>query len=540
MDSNITLPFLSTVNLIISDMTLHTSASKLITCVYWDEVVAEDGFLALGRNRYHCTYVIYTDGTYTYAENGTTGKLVYGGPNNLGGTTGTSSAAVLQAALNALTVGRTWKEKVVVKGNHTMTATVTIPSYTCLDMYGANFELGFNGHMFVWTDKTDIEILGGYYDGNKATYDTDLWSCMTGSPVTRLIVKDCIIHDFKGKGFYPARLIGGAIENIISYSNGQDGIYLEGTAVTATERVEVRNCVTYNNGRHGFNVGVVKYTNFIGCTSYSNTNDGWNVEGGTLAGTNYYSDSIKLIDCRARDNGWYGIMVQMGGYRVTLQNCISNNNTFHGLYIRGSDDAYTQYDIKILGGSYYENQQAGISVAYGVKKLKMIGVSVYNNDQVEGGYDGIDFGFTTNLEHVILDDIHSYDDQLAPTQNYGVDFGAVDQSGKDVVCTNIYGEGNTVALWRGTVTETLYIQGYITENQGAGEVIAAAVTSIAVAHGCSITPTVAEISVVLTNLPTNDIGDVYLSAIGAANFTINCRNVPGVATAIFSWAVRRV
>jgi len=78
-----------------------------------------------------------------------------------------------------------------------------------------------------------------------------------------------------------------------------------------------------------------------------------------------------------------------------------------------------------------------------------------------------------------------------------------------------------------------------TNNRGTATIVAAG-TSIVVAHGCVYTPDAADINVGLTNQPTNDIGDVWISTIGAANFTINCRNVPGVATAIFSWAVRRV
>ena len=83
-------------------MTLKPAANAPITCVDWGNLADEDGFLALGRNRYHCSYVVYTDGTYYYAENGTTGALDYGGPSSNGGASGTSAAAVIQAALDAL------------------------------------------------------------------------------------------------------------------------------------------------------------------------------------------------------------------------------------------------------------------------------------------------------------------------------------------------------------------------------------------------------------------------------------------------------
>ena len=80
--------------------------------------------------------------------------------------------------------------------------------------------------------------------------------------------------------------------------------------------------------------------------------------------------------------------------------------------------------------------------------------------------------------------------------------------------------------------------GYVTENR-VSATIAAAATSQVVAHGCSYTPSVGDIHPTLTNLPTNDIGDVYVDTIGAVNFTIHCRNVPGVATAIFDIGIIR-
>jgi len=98
---------------------------------------------------------------------------------------------------------------------------------------------------------------------------------------------------------------------------------------------------------------------------------------------------------------------------------------------------------------------------------------------------------------------------------------------------------NAAITDNGTNTRYADNSGFITENSGTATILAAN-TSIVTAHGCDITPTAADIRVVLTNQPTADIGDVWLSAIGAANFTINCRNAPGAATAIFAWRVNHL
>jgi len=50
-------------------------------------------------------YIIRKNGSYYEAINGETGKVDYGGQNNCGGVSGTNAAAVIQAAINALTNG---------------------------------------------------------------------------------------------------------------------------------------------------------------------------------------------------------------------------------------------------------------------------------------------------------------------------------------------------------------------------------------------------------------------------------------------------
>jgi len=87
-------------------MVLPTSADAPITCTHWDQLCAEDGFLGGGRNRYPYEYVVYTDGTYYYAENGTTGNLDYGGPSGNGGAPGNDADAVIQAAIDDMVNGQ--------------------------------------------------------------------------------------------------------------------------------------------------------------------------------------------------------------------------------------------------------------------------------------------------------------------------------------------------------------------------------------------------------------------------------------------------
>jgi hypothetical protein len=82
-------------------------------------------------------------------------------------------ATAINWALNSLTVGRTWKEKVVLVGDFTIDASLLIPSYTIFELFGRIY-LANNAdkHILQNSDvvggNTNIEVVGGFYDGNKA------------------------------------------------------------------------------------------------------------------------------------------------------------------------------------------------------------------------------------------------------------------------------------------------------------------------------------------------------------------------------------
>lgn len=78
--------------------------------------------------------------------------------------------------------------------------------------------------------------------------------------------------------------------------------------------------------------------------------------------------------------------------------------------------------------------------------------------------------------------------------------------------------------------------GWKTDNTGTATV-ANGTTSIAVNHGLSTTPALANIAVT----PTNSMGTAtkfWISGVGATQFTINVNADPGATTATFAWAVR--
>lgn len=130
------------------------------------------------------TYVIYAVGSQAVAEPDiNSGKARYSG----------DPATVINQALSALTASRTWKEKVVVKGNFSIGTTIRVPSYTILECHG---KLSLSADTDLIKSESDtvdssyIEISRGVLDGNGHTGEG------IKGMFTRSTIHDCYISGF--------------------------------------------------------------------------------------------------------------------------------------------------------------------------------------------------------------------------------------------------------------------------------------------------------------------------------------------------------
>ena len=84
------------------------------------------------------------------------------------GEAGVDDAEVIQKVLDSLTPNRTWKERVVLKGEFIVKQTLLIPSYCIFDAYQATFRLADNANVpLIKVDGAEhFEILGVKSDGN--------------------------------------------------------------------------------------------------------------------------------------------------------------------------------------------------------------------------------------------------------------------------------------------------------------------------------------------------------------------------------------
>jgi hypothetical protein len=77
--------------------------------------------------------------------------------------------------------------------------------------------------------------------------------------------------------------------------------------------------------------------------------------------------------------------------------------------------------------------------------------------------------------------------------------------------------------------------------QGAGaDSIASGSTGKTVTHNLGFTPAAKHIVVTLTNNPTNDPGNIWISDITSTEFRVNCRSDPGASGLAFAWQARLV
>ncbi len=160
------------------------------------------------------SYIVTNVGGTYYAKNAATGATI---------SSGTNAATVIQAALNALTPGRTAKEAVLLQGDFTLTKALSIPSYTILELSGKlTMASGSNTHMIFTSGKSNIEIVGGEWDGNQAGQtsggsDRDGMIFVNCQYVT---IRDLKIHDTPYDNVACQACSYVTISNIESYNAG--------------------------------------------------------------------------------------------------------------------------------------------------------------------------------------------------------------------------------------------------------------------------------------------------------------------------------
>jgi hypothetical protein len=254
------------------------------------------------------SFLIEKRGNLTVAQD-SRGRIQY---------SGTDAASVIQSALNSLTSGRTWQEKVVLKGNFTTSSPIILDSYTILEVYGkitlaagANCNIIQNKNQDTHDDY--ITISGGMIlDGNKANSNGNGIYIKNTDDGSSLLIENVRVQNVKQTGVYLQKLVELEMRNVLIVSADGDGLYC---GIVWDSRIDDL-IVSNTNGR---NVALL----FCGASSYSN----W-----YLGGASYAPAEAQLFIQGVTYSQFDNIRVDyipINGIKLDG----SNNNVFTNLHI---------------------------------------------------------------------------------------------------------------------------------------------------------------------------------------------------------------
>lgn len=403
------------------------------------------------------TWLVYKSGTTYRAKSGVNGYVPVASIS-------TDATVTIQYALDNLTPGRTWKEGVKLRGDFTITkagaVNISIPSYTALNCVEAKLTQGVsNFNMIANADLTngnsDIEIIGGIFDGNKAGQSAG------GSEDTQSMIRfeKCSrvhIHDgtFKNGDFHNIRLryCPGpvTITNIISMDARHEHISAHSHDVAANDyiianstftggqtpiaTVNVADCIIANNHASGTLDGTSciapngRRTIVIGNTLLNIS--GWGILTSQAVGANFdTSDSIiaNNIIKTATKHAIAVASAQPGSNIIVKGNIVDgvSGGTDQGISIGPNWTDVTVADnivCNIAGAGILVYSLAG-SLS---KRCKIINNIVYNCGQTQNANDDYRAGITIasdifgNITEIAAENNKCFDIQATKTQKYGV------------------------------------------------------------------------------------------------------------------------
>lgn len=507
------------------------------------------------------SYLIYKSGSTVKARNGSTGLIDY---------SGTDAKTVITSALTNLTVGRTWKEKVVVKGNFSIDNSVsalTIPDYTVFELQGKLTATTKTANLVLIG--SNCNVYGGIYDGNRGVAsdpgDTGVTVLGADGEVNLFVDNLTVLNGWaRGFGLYTCDNIN--VNNLYVDNCDRNIMVWENVPELGTTRIaNFNNIYSSNSVRNGFDVAIngMQVNNLVmdscvyglvpdSCRNL-NINNVTSINCRGIEIVAGYADSynITISNMRVLSNPTsYAIDLRSTGiyniYNVNFINCHSYGSSDAAIYIT-KESTGDVYDILVDNCKVYDSGGYGIAIG-GVTSCK-ISKCYIETSQKEGIYlNGIIKGNIVNntlrnnvqdggIEYAIrlfgsstystITGNMIYDDQVTKTQ-----YGLYEESGDyNIIKDNIihtYKGANAIGI-TGANTIIKNNMGFKTENSGTAT-ITAGNTYVDVAHGLSITPTYINIEA------TNEFGlNKYLSNIGATTFRINIQ-VPQLSDATFVWS----
>lgn len=269
-----------------------------------------------------------------------------------------NNITVINQAIVALTAGRTWKEKVQVLGNYTISASITIStSYTILE--GGKYTLsdGVNDDVIVVGPATDVEVRSVEIDGNAANQASDDYSGIRLRNVTDGLVEECKIYNCRRLGITTyncnrCTIFNNIIHDIydVAAPDKGYGIFMWGTVVGDSQYNEIIGNTIYNIlldgiGCHQQQYNIIADNNIYNVDTY----------GIPLADSHH-----NVIVGNQLTNCQYGIilMAPTPTYNVIVGNDVDAATKAYGINIAGNYNT-------VSGNNVYNFDYRGISFVGG-------------------------------------------------------------------------------------------------------------------------------------------------------------------------------
>lgn len=290
---------------------------------------------------------------------------------------GTADNVEIQAAINALTGGRTWVESVKLIGSFTLASSVVIVGKTFLDLEEARLTLvnGVDDDMFQCSGY-DILIKGGILDGNEANEATGSGIDITDSSTLR--INGTYIQNFKEHGIYANNTAAHNtiyIQNVTCYSNLGNGIYLYGNGGGGSLGVVfLSNCILSTNTSSGAYIRNITYPYLNDCYVDSNGSSGLRIS----------SCSGGVVNsCQILSNDWRGVLFENSQDFDVSSNLFESNHAAAlnaGAAVYLNDNGCSSIRIDDNGTI---DSTIGITYVRGVYiKTGCVDIQVKNNDFV--------------------------------------------------------------------------------------------------------------------------------------------------------------
>jgi len=256
------------------------------------------------------------------------------------GIAGRDDARVINSAISSLTSGRTWKEVVALFGSFTLENTITVPSYTVLDLTGAKLIAKdlLNANLITndFSVATQyVDIIGGIIDGNKDNQTAGSVISFANVSYSR-IINTSILNSY-GFGIY--WWSGGS--NYENFGNLILGVKVK------------------NVGVDGISIGKARDLRIIGC-EVSEIGDDYGIVIGDSR--DVVISNCVVHDCNSASGAGIGIGSENANGKIIIDNCDSYNNK-EGFQIATSDPA-KKLDLVRVSGIARDNTNRGVNLFY--------------------------------------------------------------------------------------------------------------------------------------------------------------------------------